>query len=290
MRILAQLPSALTAPTGAANNGYAHLGWQVPAFNTALWLGRRHRLCLVIPVLNEGQRIHRLLNRMADLALAEQIDLLIVDGGSSDGSLALATLQQHGVRGLLQKTGPGRLSAQLRCAYAFALEQGYQGIITLDGNNKDDPAAVPSFIAALHRGVDFVQASRFITDGVAEHTPWLRTLAIRTIHAPLLRLASGFAWTDTTQGFRGYSRNLLLDPRIAPFRDVFDSYELLAYLSYRAPRLGWACREVPTTRRYPAGPVPTKIHGWRSHLQLLWILLRACSGSYNPPTPPRRDL
>src|SRR5260363_96635 len=49
----------------------------------------------------------------------------------------------------------------------------------------------------------------------------LRDFAIRFIHAPLLSLASGFKWTDTTQGFRAYRRRMLLDPKIAPFRAVF---------------------------------------------------------------------
>src|SRR5690606_12255913 len=124
-----------------------------------------------------------------------------------------------------------KLSAQLRCAYAFALDQGYEGIVTIDGNDKDDPAPIPQFIAALEQGADFVQASRYLPGGVAENTPKLRDFAIRSIHAPLLSLASGFHWTDTTQGFRAYSRKLLLDERIAPFRDVFMTYELLAYLS-----------------------------------------------------------
>ena len=44
---------------------------------------------------------------------------------------------------------------------------------------------------------------------------------------------------------------MLLDPKIAPFRNIFMTYELLAYLSYRAPKLGYSCVEVPTIRRYP---------------------------------------
>jgi hypothetical protein len=142
------------------------------------------------------------------------------------------------VRGLIVKTGGGKLSAQLRCVYAFAIESGFTGIVTIDGNNKDDPAAIARMVEELKHGADFVQGSRFIDGGFAENTPIIRHLAIKLIHAPLLRFFSGFHWTDTTQGFRAYSRALLTDPRIDVFRDVFQGYELLAYLSYRAPRLG----------------------------------------------------
>jgi dolichol-phosphate mannosyltransferase len=255
--------------------------WQVPTFETPLWLGRQNPWCVVIPIINEGERIKRLLARMTALKINAIADIILVDGGSTDGSLALDALQQHGVRGLLVKTGSGKLSAQLRCAYAFALNQEYEGIISIDGNDKDDPEAIPRFIAALEQGVDFVQASRFISGGVAENTPKSRDFAIRFIHAPMLSLSSGFSWTDTTQGFRAYSRKMLLDPKIAPFRDIFKTYELLAYLSYRAPKLGYRCLEIPTIRRYPKGEVPTKISTFKGNLSVLHVLLKACLGKYN---------
>ncbi len=119
---------------------------------------------------------------------------------------------------------------------------------------------------------------------MAVNTPKLRDFAIRYIHAPCLSIASGFRWTDTTQGFRGYSRRILLDPRVAPFRDVFKTYELLAYLSYRIPRLGYMCKEIPTARRYPDGEIPTKITSIRGNLKVLIILLVACMSFYNPRT------
>lgn len=256
--------------------------WQVPSFDISLWEGRQHRYCVVIPVINEGERIKNLLARMAVVNISSIADIIIIDGGSTDGSLALDSLRQVGVRGLLVKTARGKLSAQLRCAYAFALDEGYEGIVTIDGNDKDDPDSVPRFIDALERGVDFVQASRFIAGGVAENTPMSRDLAIRFVHAPMLSMASGFKWTDTTQGFRAYSRAMLLDSRVAPFRDVFVTYELLAYLSYRVPKLGYWCEELPTVRRYPKGEVPTKISSVKGNLSLLQVLLRACLGSYNP--------
>ena len=175
------------------------------------------------------------------------------------------------------------MSAQLRCAYAFALEEGYEGIITIDGNDKDDPEAIPRFMDALEEGVDFVQASRFVEGGVSENTPKVRLLAIRLVHAPLLSLFSGFHWTDTTQGFRGYSRRVLLDQRVAPFRDVFSTYELLAYLSYRVPKLGYRCVELPTTRKYPAkGKTPTKISNIGGNLSVLMVSILACFGAYDP--------
>ncbi len=255
--------------------------WQVPAMEIPLWLNKLNRYCVVIPVINEGERIKNLLKRMEAEQISSIADIIIIDGGSTDGSLEIEELKQVGVRGLVVKKDPGKLSAQLRCAYAFALDQGYEGIVTIDGNDKDDPEAIPRFIEALENGIDFVQASRFLPGGVAVNTPKSRDFAIRYIHAPCLSLASGFKWTDTTQGFRAYSRRMLLDTKIAVFREVFSTYELLAYLSYRAPKLGYLCKEIPTVRKYPTGEIPTKISSVKGNLGVLHTLFQACLGKFN---------
>src|SRR4051794_31571384 len=104
---------------------------------------RRHDHLLVIPVINEGERIRRQLERIAKLA--PEVDILIADGGSTDGSLDPADLTRLGVRALLTKTSGGRLSAQLRMAYRWALDQGYAGIVTMDGNDKDGVEAISRF-------------------------------------------------------------------------------------------------------------------------------------------------
>jgi dolichol-phosphate mannosyltransferase len=257
-------------------------GWSVPSYAVTFWQGRQHQHCVVIPVINEGARIISLIERMAAIEVSAIADIIIVDGGSNDGSLDPQRLQRLGVRGLIVKTGGGKLSAQLRCVYAFAIESGFTGIVTIDGNNKDDPAAIARMVEELKHGADFVQGSRFIDGGFAENTPIIRHLAIKLIHAPLLRFFSGFHWTDTTQGFRAYSTRLLLDHRVQPFRGCFQSYELLAYLSYRAPLLGFRCLEIGTIRRYPTGDVPTKISTVRGNLRVLGILIKACLGHYNP--------
>lgn len=256
--------------------------WEVPSYEVNLWNEKLNSYCVVIPVINEGDRIKNLLQRMVKLNIQKVADIIIIDGGSTDGSLKLELLNKFNVNGLLTKTGPGKLGSQLRCAYSFALYKGYEGIITIDGNNKDDPKAIFDFITALKGGFDFVQASRFIKGGVGLNTPISRLLAIKIIHAPLLSFFSGFKWTDTTQGFRGYSKRLLLDDRVAVFRDIFQEYELLAYLNYRAPLLNLKCIELPTTRIYPSGKVPTKITGIQGQLKLIKILFKTCFKKYNP--------
>ena len=181
----------------------------IPEYEVQFWLGKKKKYCVIIPVINEGERIHSLLSKIECYGIANYVDIIIVDGGTTDGSLSEYVLKQYEVSGLLLKIGKGKLSAQLLCAYAFALDQGYVGMITIDGNDKDDPEAIFQFIDALEDGYDFIQGSRFISGGIAENTPKIRDIAIRWIHAPVLSLGSGFKWTDTTQGFRAYSSRII---------------------------------------------------------------------------------
>lgn len=232
----------------------------IPSSKEQVFRPARCKYATVIPVINEGDRIKHQLHRMQVAGIDTLTDIILADGGSTDGSTDEKLLRSLGVRALLIKTGPGRLSAQLRMAYAFVLAEGYDGVVTIDGNGKDSVESIPLFLRALDEGVAYAQASRFISGGRGVNTPHFRDLGIRLLHAPVLSLAAGRRFTDTTQGFRAYSRPYLLDPRVQPFRDVFQDYELLAYLTVRASQIGLRTCEIPTTRTYPEdGTVPTKL-------------------------------
>jgi glycosyltransferase involved in cell wall biosynthesis len=259
----------------------AALQRQLPPFDEHVLGPKRHDYALVIPVINEGERIREQLRRIRKAA--PQVDLIIADGGSTDGSLDPELLAETGVRALLVKKGPGKVGAQLRIAYAWALDQGYSGIVTMDGNGKDGVEAIDSFVAKLREGYDYVQGSRYVPGGRAVNTPLDRKLAGRLVHAPLLSLAGRRWYSDTTNGFRAYSARYLLDSRVSPFRDIFDRYALLFYLTVRAGQLGYRTTEIPVTRSYPANaPPPSKIGGVRGKLSHLWEVLEVALGRYHP--------
>jgi glycosyltransferase involved in cell wall biosynthesis len=242
---------------------------------------RAHDYVLVIPVINEGERIRRQLRAIFELK--PSVDVILADGGSTDGSLDIDFLQATGCRAILTKRGPGKLGAQLRMAYAWALDEGYRGIVTVDGNGKDGVEAIDAFVERLEAGFDYVQGSRYVAGGRAINTPMDRKIGGRLIHAPLLSLFGGHWYTDTTNGFRGYSARYLLDPRVAPFRSVFGRYELLFYLTVRAGQLGYKVVEIPVRRSYPSGEKPpTKISGFRGRLSMLRELIAAVTGRFNP--------
>ncbi|MDQ0890930.1 dolichol-phosphate mannosyltransferase [Paenibacillus sp. V4I9] len=254
--------------------------WEVPKYELTEFKPKAHKYCVCIPVINEGEKIQKELKRLSHFASV--IDILILDGGSMDGSLNHEFLFSKGVRAILIKKDIGKLSAQLRMGFAYALSEGYEGIITVDGNNKDSVESIPLFIEQLDKGMDFVQGSRYVPGGKEVNTPLIRKIAIKLIHAPYLSIIAGFKYTDTTNGFRAHSRKFLMDSRLKPFRNVFSTYELLAYISAKAPRLGYKVVEIPVAREYPKGKIPTKISPLRGNLLLIKILFGLLFGKYNP--------
>lgn len=255
----------------------------VPCYECTEYAPKTKNYVLLIPIINEGERIARELRRAAEHEVHDVVDIVICDGGSSDGCTEESRLRSLHVNTLLVKRDVGRQGAQLRMGIDWALARGYEGIITIDGNDKDSIEDVPSFVAKLREGYDLVQGSRFIPGGKAINTPLVRHLAVRLIHAPIISLTAGQWFTDTTNAYRAYSARYLRDERVQPLRDVFMNYELLAYLSVRATQLGYRACEIPVTRAYPPkGKTPTKISFFRGNSDLLSTLFANLFRKYNP--------
>ncbi|UGS23648.1 glycosyltransferase family 2 protein [Flavobacterium channae] len=255
----------------------------VPKFLSTEIDERKTKYCLCIPIINEGERIHKQLQRAQQHGIDKLVDIIICDGDSTDGSTEINTLKELGVNTLLIKKDTGKQGAQLRMGFWFALERGYDGIITIDGNNKDSIESVSLFIEKLEEGFDFIQGSRYVAGGKAINTPKIRHFAVKFIHSPLISLTARHRFTDSTNAFRCYSKKYLTHTKVQPFRPIFTTYELLAFLSVRASQLGLKVGEVPVERKYPeSGKVPTKISFFKGNFNLIKILVANLFGKYNP--------
>lgn len=255
----------------------------VPKFECIEYSERKKDYVVLIPIINEGNRIIKELTRAAENKVSDYADIVICDGGSTDGCTEENKLKKLHVNTLLVKQDTGKQGAQLRMGIWWALERGYKGIITVDGNNKDSIEDVPHFIEKLKEGYDLIQGSRFVKGGKAINTPFIRMVSVKLIHAPIISLTAHQRFTDTTNAYRAYSRRYLMDERVQPLRDIFVTYELLAYLSVRATQIGMRACEIPVTRAYPKkGKTPTKISFFKGNSELMSILLKNAKGAYNP--------
>jgi dolichol-phosphate mannosyltransferase len=243
---------------------------------------KKNNYLLVIPNLNEGLELKKLIKKIFFFKINKLVDILVVDGGSNDKSIDLSFLKKNISTLIVIKNNTG-LSRQLQYAYSFSKKKNYFATITIDSNGKDDPRRIINFIKKIEDGYDFVQGSRFVKGGKELYTPLLRIFAIRFIHAPILSFFSGFKWTDTTQGFRCYKNILFKDYNLDIFRNVFQKYELLAYLNYKVPRLNYRCVEIPTNRIYKKniGTQNSKIKGVVGYWVIFKTLLMACLGVFD---------
>ena len=254
----------------------------VPNFEIKEFQKKKTKYCLCIPIINEGERIKSELTKAKNAHISSLIDIIICDGDSTDGSTNEKSLKELDVNTLLIKKDKGKQGAQLRMGIYWALKRGYDGIITIDGNDKDSIEDVPKFIEKLDSGYDFVQGSRFIKGGKAINTPLIRYLSVRLIHAPIISLTAKKWYTDTTNAYRAYSKAYLTDKRVKPLRDIFMNYELLAYLSVKADQLKMKTCEIPVSRKYPKkGKTPTKISKFKGNYELLEVLFKNLFHQYD---------
>jgi len=99
----------------------------------------------------------------------------------------------------------------------------------------------------------------------------------------MISIGSGKWQTDTTNGFKAYSRKMIMDSKVNPFRNVLSEYEIHYYLATRPAKLGYRYTEVPVTRAYPkSGKTPTKISPIKGMIKLNWSTFNACIGKYDP--------
>lgn len=218
---------------------------------------------------NEGQKIQAQLRRYPR---ERDYQVLIVDDGSTDASLENAA--DFGAEVISHKTNLGA-GASLKTGFHYAIDHGFEVIVVMAGNNKDDPSEIPRLLDRIREGFDFVQGSRFLKAGKFGNMPIYRRCSTR-FHAVLFSIVVGKWLTESTNGFRAFRTSLLGDPAIDWRQDWLDRYELEPYLLYKAIRLGYRVTEVPVTKIYPPkslGYTKMKpITGWWSILRPLFLL------------------
>ncbi len=225
----------------------------------------------IAPVFNEEKKIGMVVQRVPREIVDE---ILIVDDGSTDRSLAV--VEELGAKTISLGSTIG-VGAAIRTGYEYAVENGFDIAVVMAGNNKDHPEEIPILLEPIVRGqADLVQGSRWLGKvGDLGEMPLYRRVATR-LHPTLFNLISGAKMTDTTNGFRAASAELLSDPKLSLDQRWLDEYELEVYLLYKASKIGYRVTEVPVTKTYPPkdlGQTKMKpIVGWWSILRPLLLL------------------
>lgn len=198
-----------------------------------------NRIAVVIPALNEALRIREVVTG----ALAHCPDVIVVDDGSSDDTLARiadlpVTLIRHDVR-----RGKGE---SLRDGFRAALARGCQGVLTMDGDGQHSAQDIPRLLAAARAYPDHIVVGARLLE--RERQPAIRRAA-NDFADWGIGWACGQPLIDTQSGQRYYPRAAVELVDIASEGFVFES-EILIEASRK---LRMRVVAVPIQSRYEGG-------------------------------------
>jgi glycosyltransferase involved in cell wall biosynthesis len=153
-----------------------------------------------VPAYNEAGSITSVVREIR--AADSELEVLVVDDGSTDGTFRLAAEAGALVVRLPFNLGIG---GAVQTGYQYALEHGFELAVQVDGDGQHDPSEIAKLLEPILDGTaDMVVGSRFM--GHRNYRGTLgRRIGIR-IFAALVSLITRQRVTDTTSGFRAVNR------------------------------------------------------------------------------------
>ena len=179
------------------------------------------KLIIQIPCLDEQDQLPVALAALPRaVAGFDVVEWLIVDDGSSDDTVQVA--RAHGVHHIVSFPQNRGLAAAFQAGLDSALKLGADVIVNTDADNQYDAAAIPALVAPiLAEEADMVVGDRDVRS-IAEFSFLKKRLQIAG--SWVVRKASGTVVTDTTSGFRAYSREAALSLTVvSPYTYTIES-------------------------------------------------------------------
>lgn len=241
------------------------------------------RVLVVIPAFNEQDTVGATVAEIR--ATNPEVDLLVVDDGSSDATAAVAREAGAEVAQLPFNLGVG---GAMRTGYRHAVQGGYDVAVQIDADGQHDPRYLPDLVARLGGpdGVGLVIGARFAGEGEPYRVGAMRALAMKVLARTLSRMART-RLTDVTSGFRvADRRTLTLFAAHYPAEYLGDTVESTVI----AIRAGCRVTQVPVQMRLRQGGVASQtpfraaLYLARAVVALALALVRRWPET--PPPPP----
>ena len=214
----------------------------------------------LIPALNAEKSIGDVVRQAR-----EQLEtVVVIDDGSTDrtGDVARA----NGAAVIRHEVNRGK-GASLKTGFQYAIEQGYDGVVTLDADGQHLPSEIPAIIRGHEEGgADLVIGGRSHLFG--EMLP-RRRIANRFSAWSIARCA-GVRVTDSQSGFRFYSTRLLRAIRLRT-----DGFDMESEVIVRAGRGGFKILTVPINLGFIDGLSTSHYKPLKDTIRIAWTVFRA---------------
>ncbi len=193
------------------------------------------RTCVIIPTYNESKTIAGLIKQVISLGF----EVIVIDDGSNDFTADIAQASGATVLRNLKNLGKG---AALVKGYNFAVAQGFDAVISMDGDGQHEPNDLAEFVKkAESSNCGLVIGNRMTT---IRQMPVLRILTNRFM-SWLISLITGQYIPDTQCGFRLVRADILRKIILSTTK-----YETESEILIRAARLGFKIESVPVKTIY----------------------------------------
>lgn len=214
------------------------------------------KVLLLIPAFNEERTIAEVVTG----AKRFTADILVIDDGSAD-----ATGENAAAAGaMVERTAVNRGKGEaLKSGFAYAVERGYDCVITMDADGQHDPEDIRQFLPILHQ-FDLVLGSRLEN---RQSVPALRRVANFTSSWMVSSLC-GQKIHDSQTGFRSYSLPLIKAIRLDGSR-----YDLETEVIIKAARQGFRIGYCPIRTIY--GAEVSRFKNLADSARFLSVILRA---------------
>jgi dolichol-phosphate mannosyltransferase len=199
------------------------------------------RVLVVTPTYNERDNLEAIC--AAVLASPIHADYMIVDDNSPDGTGQLAdelAAREPRIK-VMHRPGKLGLGSAYRQAFGRALADGYDAVISMDGDWSHDPQYLPDLVGGA-ANADLVIGSRYL-NGISVVNWDLSRLIMSQVANTYARLVTGMPFRDCTSGFQCLTSRALAAIGLESIRT--DGYSFLVELKYRVVHAGLRGVEVP---------------------------------------------
>ena len=217
------------------------------------------RVCVVIPTYNESKTIAGLIQQARSLGF----EVVVIDDGSSDNTADIAATCKAQVLRNVKNLGKG---AALAKGYNFALAQGFDAVISMDGDGQHSCADLAVFMRkAESSGCGVIVGNRM---AIIKQMPWLR-VATNRFMSRLISKITGQYIPDTQCGFRLIKKDLLRKLNLSTSK-----YETESEILIQAARLGFKIESVPVRTIYSGQK--SRINPFVDSLRFLRFIIGTC--------------